>query len=75
MDNAPSYTMSTALLFTLLPALYFGFMPLIFIGTAMLISLLANHYIQGKLGGVTGDTYGAVTELTEMLLLGLAACM
>ena len=35
----------------------------------MLLSLWANSRISRKLGGVTGDTYGAVLEGSEMALL------
>ena len=31
----------------------------------MLLSLWANFHISHKLGGVTGDTYGAVLEGSE----------
>jgi adenosylcobinamide-GDP ribazoletransferase len=55
----------------LLPALYFGWLPVILVGAAMVISLSANTYITHKLGGVTGDTYGAVTELSELLLYAI----
>ena len=41
----------------------------------MLTSLAANTYITRHLGGVTGDTYGAVTELTELVLLGMSASL
>ena len=37
----------------------------------MLVSLAANRYLTRILGGVTGDTYGAVLEGSEMVLLGL----
>jgi adenosylcobinamide-GDP ribazoletransferase len=30
-----------------------------------------GHWVTGKLGGMTGDTYGAVTELTELLVLAV----
>lgn len=35
----------------------------------MILSLWANLSISRKLGGVTGDTYGAVIEGSEMVLL------
>ncbi len=35
----------------------------------LLISVLASHYFYRQLGGHTGDTYGAVVEWTEALLL------
>ena len=36
---------------------------------ALLFSLWAGHRLTRFLGGLTGDTYGAVTELSEMLTL------
>lgn len=39
----------------------------------MLLSLWANFHIIHKLGGVTGDTYGAVLEGSEMALLLVTA--
>ncbi len=40
----------------------------------LLFSVLASHYFYRQLGGHTGDTYGAVVEWTEALLLcGLSA--
>ena len=39
----------------------------------MLLSLWANSRISRKLGGVTGDTYGAVLEGSEMALLLMTA--
>ena len=34
-----------------------------------IINRILNHYIVKQLGGTTGDTYGFVVELTEILLL------
>jgi adenosylcobinamide-GDP ribazoletransferase len=35
------------------------------------IALLTGAWINHKLGGQTGDSYGAIVEWTEALLLGL----
>ena len=41
-----------------------------------LVALLAAGYLAGKLGGLTGDCYGAVNETVEVgLLLGFAAAV
>ncbi|MGB3788136.1 MAG: adenosylcobinamide-GDP ribazoletransferase [Phormidesmis sp.] len=37
--------------------------------SGLLLSVLAGHYFYRHLGGHTGDTYGAVVEWTEALLL------
>ncbi|WP_425060753.1 Adenosylcobinamide-GDP ribazoletransferase [Sporomusa carbonis] len=38
-------------------------------GAAVLMGVLAARYLTNVLGGLTGDTYGAVTELTELAAL------
>lgn len=47
---------------------------LVLLGGAIIISLGLGRWISGMLGGMTGDTYGAVNELVEVtvLLLGIA---
>ena len=44
------------------------------LGAAIVVSLGLGRWISGMLGGMTGDTYGAVNELAEVtvLLLGIA---
>ena len=34
-----------------------------------IINRIINHYIVKQLGGTTGDTYGFVVEITEVLLI------
>ena len=53
----------------LLPVFLCGPFYLALLGAAMILSLWANHGISRKIGGVTGDTYGAVIEGSEMVLL------
>jgi len=36
---------------------------------ALLISLITGSYLSGKLGGLTGDTYGAINEMVEVSVL------
>ena len=36
---------------------------------AMLVALLIANWLSGKLGGLTGDTYGAINELVEVSVL------
>jgi adenosylcobinamide-GDP ribazoletransferase len=38
-------------------------------GAAVLAGVLSARYFAGVLGGLTGDTYGAVTYLTELMAL------
>ena len=45
----------------------------ILLGTALLVSLAFGRWVTGLLGGMTGDTYGAVNEIAEVsvLMLGI----
>ncbi len=64
----PKHTLALAFLISLLPALLLGFSYLLALGAAMLISMVLNDRITARLGGVTGDTYGAVTEISEAVI-------
>ena len=70
---APPHTLIWGFVAALIPIVFGGFLYLVCLGAAMLTSLIVNAYIVRHLGGVTGDTYGAVTELSELILLGLCA--
>ena len=72
VQYAPRHALVKAFLWALMPLVVAGWSYCLLLGAAMLISLGLNTYIARRLGGVTGDTYGAVIELSEMLLLGLA---
>ena len=45
----------------------------ILLGAALLVSLAFGRWVTGLLGGMTGDTYGAVNEVAEVtvLILGI----
>ena len=51
-----------------------GYAGLALVGAAMVVSLGLGRWISGMLGGMTGDAYGAVNEVTEVaaLLMGVA---
>ena len=70
---APAHTVAKAFVLALVPAFLCGPFYLGLLGAAMLLSLWANFHISHKLGGVTGDTYGAVLEGSEMALLLVTA--
>lgn len=72
---APAYTLGGAIVLALLPCVVGGMFYLVLLGFSICISLVVNRYITSLLGGLTGDTYGAVVELIEMLLLGLAVVL
>ena len=56
-------------LFALLPCLYWGGQYATAAGLSVFINFVLNGYCTKHLGGVTGDTFGFVTELTEVFLL------
>lgn len=56
----------SSLLICLLVAELVGF---IFFIATVLIAVLGGRYVSYKLGGLTGDVYGAITEISEVLLL------
>lgn len=59
-----------ASIITFVPLLYyFRVQGLYFIIIALLASLLSGLYLNKKLGGLTGDTIGAVSELNEICIL------
>lgn len=62
------HAVAGAVVLALLPALYFGFTYLILTGAAVLLGLYLNRWIVRKIGGTTGDTYGFVNQITEMVL-------
>ena len=51
-----------------------GYPGLALVGGAVAVALALGRWISGMLGGMTGDAYGAVNEVTEVavLLLGVA---
>lgn len=73
VEYARPHTTVKAFIWALVPVFICGPWYLAILGGAMLVTLWADVQIQKKLGGVTGDTYGAVLELTEMILLGAMA--
>ena len=54
--------------------LLLGAAGLLILGAAIVVSLALDRWISGLLGGMTGDSYGAVNEVAEVtaLLLGIA---
>lgn len=63
------HAVAIASFFALLPALYFGFVYVLLAGASLLLGLYLNHWIVGKIGGTTGDTYGFVNQVTEVFLV------
>ena len=63
-----SHAVAVAFILALLPALYFGFSYLVLAGFGILTGLFLNRWIVSKIGGTTGDTYGFVTEISEVVM-------
>jgi adenosylcobinamide-GDP ribazoletransferase len=70
--HGPQHVLLKGFGLSLLP-LCLGPSYLILLGMALIVSVVSGLYLQRRIGGVTGDTYGAVTEWTEMVLLALSA--
>jgi len=66
---APTNVVAYGAFMALIPMLLFGFKYLILYILTIAINQLLNRYNTKHLGGVTGDTYGFVVELTELFLL------
>jgi adenosylcobinamide-GDP ribazoletransferase len=48
---------------------FMGLNGLAVMAAAMLVALLVANWLSGKLGGLTGDAYGAINELVEVSVL------
>ncbi|SMD06087.1 adenosylcobinamide-GDP ribazoletransferase [Sporomusa malonica] len=62
-------TLMLALAIALAVVVPFGFQASISASGAVLAGVLSARYFANVLGGLTGDTYGAITELTELVAL------
>jgi adenosylcobinamide-GDP ribazoletransferase len=60
---------AAAVVAIVLSAFVAGLWALVFVPSVLIVALLARWYIVRALGGVTGDTVGAVSELSETLVL------
>ncbi|WP_371371359.1 adenosylcobinamide-GDP ribazoletransferase [Sporomusa aerivorans] len=62
-------TLFITALMALLIIVPFGLQASVCAGVAVLAGVVSARYFASVLGGLTGDTYGAVTELTELMAL------
>lgn len=74
-DYAPPQALGKAFIPAVLPALYCHAVHFFFLGAAILFSLWFYLALSRRLGGLTGDTYGACIECCETALLGLAVLL
>ena len=71
-DYAPRYALLKAFVVSLLPLFAVGIIYLYILAGAILVACGAHRKVTARLGGLTGDTYGAVIEVTETVLLLVA---
>lgn len=71
-DYAPRHALLKAFVVSLLPLLAVGIVYLYILAGALLVAYGAHRRVTAHLGGLTGDTYGAVIEVTETALLLMA---
>lgn len=63
------YALPLAALLALAMAAPFGGRPLLGLAAAVVSAYAAARYVSARLGGLTGDVYGAVNELAELAVL------
>lgn len=66
---ADKYTLYISLLLTLLMIVPLGKQAILSLGIVSIGSLLFARFVTHLLGGLTGDVYGAISELTEIMVL------
>lgn len=72
---SPSYTLLVSTFWAVLLLIPFTWLYALFFGVTIALNLLFNSYITKHLGGLTGDTYGFVIELTELCLFFVAVLL
>lgn len=68
---ATTNTLAVAAFFSVMTVAPFGLTGWISLGVTGLFAVLFGRYISGILGGLTGDVYGAITELSSLIVLGV----
>jgi len=64
-----SYLTIHAIILSALSILSFGWTGLSLIAAVLALTLLSSWFLKKRLGGITGDTLGALNELSEVLVL------
>lgn len=66
---AGKYTMYSGLFFVLLLIVPLGKQAIVCIPVISIVTILFAMHIKNKIGGLTGDIYGAISELAEIMVL------
>ncbi|SFL38662.1 adenosylcobinamide-GDP ribazoletransferase [Pelosinus propionicus] len=66
---AGKYTLCIATILTLLFVIPLGKQAIVSLFAVIIVTLLFSSYVKKLIGGLTGDIYGAITEITEIVLL------
>jgi adenosylcobinamide-GDP ribazoletransferase len=66
---AGKYTLCIATVLTLLFVIPLGKQAIVSLFAVIIVTLLFSSYVKKLIGGLTGDIYGAITEITEIVLL------
>ena len=69
VQYADRKSLHIAFLFTVLLLLPFGVNAFIGLGLVVLFTIIFARYVVTRLGGLTGDVYGAITEGSEVIVL------
>lgn len=62
-------TLYIASLLTLLLVVPLGKQAIVSLASIILITMIFSHYVKSVIGGLTGDVYGAISELSEIMVL------
>lgn len=68
-EFSPAQTVAFTTAMTIGAAAFFDLFYFVFLGITVLSNLWLNRFITKELGGTTGDTYGFVCEVSELIFL------
>lgn len=68
-QHADKMALFIAFVIAVLLLLPFGINAFISLGFVVLFTVTFSHYVVTRLGGLTGDVYGAITEFSEVVVL------
>ena len=66
---ADKYTLYISLVFTLLIIIFIGKQAILSLAIVSICTMMFARFVTNLLGGLTGDIYGAMSELAEIMVL------